>query len=159
MATASLAIALFVGFLPFGIEKLRARRSAKAIEVVASAAATDSGPPCRAPDSTSAQLIADTRLLAGAPDSAWRATREELEIPQVDPSAVMLVREDRICRSVLSAFNATLPETWPTRPPASLYVLKVGDVYIGMAPRPPGGSVDVYAVTDASFDVLSKFAR
>ncbi|HEX6049071.1 MAG TPA: hypothetical protein VFZ21_07380 [Gemmatimonadaceae bacterium] len=155
----SLAIALSIAFLPFGIEKLRERRAAPAISVVASPGETDDGQPCRGADSTSARLISDTRLLASATDSAWTAMREELEIPHVDSSVVSLVQDDEICRSVLSAFNSTLPDSWPAGPPTHLYVVKAGTVYVGMVPRSPDGSVDVYAVTDARFEVLSKFAR
>jgi hypothetical protein len=158
MATVSLAAALFVGFLPFAIGKFRERRAAKPNQVVASPGGTP-GQACRASDSTSARLIADTRQIASAPDSAWTAMRAELEIPRVDSNLVVLVREDGICRSVLSAFNSTLPATWPTHPPTSLYVAKVGTVYVGMIPALTGQGVDVYTVTDARFDILSKFAK
>lgn len=156
---ASLAVALSIAFLPFGIEKLRARRAAAPISVVGSSGDTDDGQPCRGADSTSARFVSDTRLLASAMDSAWTAMREELEIPHVDSSVVSLVEDDGICRNVLSAFNATLPESWPAGAPTSLYVVKAGTVYVGMVPRSPDGSVDVYAVTDTQFEVLSKFAR
>ncbi len=156
---ASLAIALSIAFLPFGIEKLRARRAAPPISVVASSGDTDDGQACRGADSTSARFISDTRLLASATDSAWTAMRVELEIPHVDSNVVSLVQDEETCRGVLSAFNATLPESWPAGAPTSLYVVKAGTVYVGMVPRSPDGSVDVYAVTDVQFEVLSKFAR
>ena len=156
---ASLVVALSIAFLPFGIEKLRERRAAPAISVVASSGDTDDGQPCRGSDSTSARFVSDTRLLASATDSAWIAMREELEIPHVDSNVVSLVEDEETCRSVLSAFNATLPESWPAGAPRSLYVVKAGTVYVGMVPRSRDGSVDVYAVTDARFEVLSKFAR
>ena len=158
----SLAIALVVGFLPLAIEKLRARRSARPIQVVASPHTETGAVPgraCRIADSTGTRFLSDARLIAAATDSAWQSMRAELQVPHVDSAGVVLVSDDPVCRRVVSAFNTTLPESWATSPPTSLYVTRVGNIYIAMVPAPPDGSVGVYAVVDDRYDVLSKFAK
>ena len=164
LPTAILAtvIALTVALLPLGIEKLLSRRSAKAIQVVATPdSSTDppSGHVCRPPDARSTRFLADLRAIAASTDSAWSDTRGVLQIPHTDSAAVTLVDDEPTCRGVLSAFNTTLPGEWPARPPANLYVAKIGDAYVGMVPGPPDGSVLVHTVVSARFEVLSKFAK
>jgi hypothetical protein len=157
MAILATCIALAVAFLPVAIEKVRARRSARPIQVVATPDA--GGPACRRPDDTSALFISDVRLIAASPDSAWISLRAELSVPHVESGAVALVTDDEICRSVLAAFNTTIGSDQPMPAPTSLYVAKVGAVYVAMVPAPPDGSVLVHAVISPQFAVLSQYAR
>jgi hypothetical protein len=164
LPTAILAtvIALSVAFLPLAVEKFLSRRSAKAIQIIASPdSLTDppSGQVCRPPDSPSIRFLSDLRTIAASTDSAWNDTRGELHIPHTDSTSVTLIADEPTCRGVLSAFNTTLAGEWPARPPSSLYVAKVGNTYVGMVPGPPDGSVLVHTVVSARFEVLSKFAK
>lgn len=154
-------VALAVALAPLAIDTVRARRSARPIQVVASPGASrDSalGPACRPPDDTSAQFVSDTRHMAASTDSAWSATRTELQIPRVDSTAIVLVADDETCRQVLGAFVTTL-SGWPSSLPGSLYVAKAGTVYVGMVPVPPDGSIWTYVVTSSRFNVLSAYAK
>ena len=156
------SVALSVAFLPLVIDGLRARRNAKPIKIVAAPDAVGEAPPghaCRPPDAISTRFVSDLRLIAASTDSAWGETRAELQIPHADSTTVLLLADARICRAVLSAFNTTLAGEWPARPPASLYVAKVGEAYVGMVPGPPDGSVLVHTVVSSRFEVLSKFAK
>ena len=156
------SVALSVAFLPLGIERLLQRRKAKPIKVVAPPDAVREAPPgqvCRAPDAISTRFVSDLRLIAASTGSAWGETRAELQIPHADSTMVLLLADERTCRAVLSAFNTTLAGEWPSGPPASLYVAKVGEAYVGMVPGPPDGSVLVHTVVSSRFEVLSKFAK
>ena len=164
LTTAILAtvIALSVALLPLGVEKLLSRRSAKAIQIITTPDSLTHPPGahvCRPSDSRSMRFLSDLRTIAASTDSAWNDTRGELKIPHTDSTAVTLIEDEPTCRGVLSAFNTTLAGEWPARPPASLYVAKVGDAYVGMVPGPPDGSVLVHTVVSARFEVLSKFAK
>ena len=155
-------IALSVAFLPLGVEKLLSRRSARPIQIISTPDSLNDphgGQACRPPDARSTQFLSDLRTIAASTDSAWNDTRAELQIPHTDSAAVTLIEHEPTCRGVLSAFNTTLAGEWPARPPASLYVAKVGDAYVGMVPGPPHGSVLVHTVVSAKFEVLSKFAK
>jgi len=162
MALLATVVALSVAFLPLGIEKLLSRRTAKPVKVVAAPDGMSEAPPgqvCRAPDAISTRFVSDLRLIAASTDSAWGETRAELQIPHADSTTVLLLADERTCRAVLSAFNTTLAGEWPARPPASLYVARVGEAYVGMVPGPPDGSVLVHTVVSSRFKVLSKFAK
>src|SRR5688572_14779233 len=155
-AILAIVIALSVAFLPFAIDELRARRSAKAIRIVASedtAPASAGNNACRPPDETSAAFIADTRRLATNTDSASSRARAELPIPRADSSSVVLVSQDEVCRKVVSAFNASLPADWSAPPPTSAYVAAVGPMYLALVPLRPGGTTHAYAVVDSVFRV------
>jgi hypothetical protein len=161
-AILAIVIALSVAFLPFAIDKVRARRSAKAIRIVASedtAPASVGDNACRPPDETSAAFIADTRRLATNTDSASSRTRAGLGIPRADSSSVVLVSQSEVCRKVVSAINASLPAGWSAPPPTSVYVATVGPMYLALVPSPPDGTTRVYAVVDSLFRVVNRYTR
>ena len=161
-AILAIVIALSVAFLPFAIDKVRARRSAKPIRIVASEDTPRASVPanaCRPPDETSAVFISDTRRLTGATDSTSSRARADLGIPRADSNSVVLVNQDEVCRKIVSAFNASLPADWSAPPPTNAYVATVGPMYLALVPSPPGGTTRVYAVADSLFRVVSRYTR
>jgi len=68
----------------------------------------------------------------------------------------------------LQTFLAQLPPNFPAPLPSSLYVAKVGSVYVGMhnvvaTPPPPGtvrsdGGAYVHVVVDSKYKFLSRYS-
>jgi hypothetical protein len=165
MAVVAVCIALGVAFLPRGVEKVLARRSATPIRIAAStgtpadSAAGAGGRVCRGPDDRSERFLSDTRLIAVSTDSAWNALRVELEIPPVVSSAVGLVSDEVICRRVRDAIDAARTGDEPSPAPESLYVARAGRVFIAMAPSPQDSTLLVHTVLSDRYTVLSKYAK
>ena len=133
-------------------------------------ASTASGQTCRPIDGQAEGLIAHLKRLSSATDEQSGYRRLHLKIPVVDTSTITLVSTTNVCNKVLQTFLAQLPPGFTTPLPTSLYVVKVGSVYVGMhfvqgAPVPPGtvmvdgGDTRVQVVVDSKYKFLSKFAR
>ena len=133
-------------------------------------ASTASGQSCRPIDGQAEGLIAYLKRLSSATDEQSGYGRRDLKSPVVDTSTITLVSTTNVCNKVLQTFLAQLPARFPTPLPTSLYVAKVGSVYVGMhffqgTPPPPGtvrvdgGDTRVQVVVDSKYKFLSKFAR
>lgn len=114
---------------------------------------------CRSADDNSAWMIADLKSLVSSADPQDGYQRRDLKIPVVDTATIVLVTQTQTCNKVLTAFLSTLPADYPTPLPTSVYVVKVGTVYVAMDPPSPGQYAWVYAVIDSKFKVLSKYSK
>jgi hypothetical protein len=113
---------------------------------------------CRAADDNSAFMIGDLKSLVSSTNPQNGYQRRDLRIPVVDPSTIVLISQTRTWNKALTAFLTTLPAGYPTPLPTSVYVVKVGDVYVVIHPPPAGLKGDVYAVLDSKFRVLAKYS-
>lgn len=124
---------------------------------------------CRSADAHSGGMLSYLKLLSSATDEQSGYLRRDLKIPVVDTATIVLVSTANVCTKVLQTFLAQLPSGFPTPLPTSLYVAKVGAVYVGMhhvpAPSvPPGtvsvdGSADVSVVVDSKYKFLAKYSH
>jgi hypothetical protein len=103
-------------------------------------------------------MIGDLKSLVSSTDLQAGYQRRDLKIPVVDTSTIELVTQTQTCNKVLTAFLTTLPAGYPTPLPTSVYVVKVGAVYVAMDPPPAGLRGYVYAVIDSKFKVLAKYS-
>lgn len=124
----------------------------------ASIAASAAAQSCRPLDDNSAFMIADLKRLVSSANPQEGYQRRDLKIPVVDTATIVLVSQTQTCNKVLTAFLSTLPADYPTPLPTSVYVVKVGNVYVAMHPPPAGQEGSAYAVIDSKFKVLSKYS-
>ena len=113
---------------------------------------------CRAADDSSAFMIADLKKLVSSTNPQDGYQRRDLKIPVVDTSTIVLVTQTQTCNKALTAFLSTLPPGYPTPLPTSVYVVKVGNVYVAMHPPPAGAKGSPYAVLDSKYKVLAKYS-
>jgi hypothetical protein len=111
---------------------------------------------CRSADDNSAHMIADLKAMVSSTSDSEGYQRRDLKIPVVDSSTIVLVTQTQVCNKALTAFLTTLPADFPTPLPTSVYVAKVGAVYVVMYPTPETRSP--YAVLDSKYKVLSTYA-
>lgn len=122
---------------------------------------------CRPPDGEGMGLIVHLKRLSSATDEQSGYHRRDLKIPVVDTSTITLVSSLEVCAKVLRAFVASFLPGFSKPLPTSLYVAKVGSVYVGMhyfpEPLPPPGVVrvdggaNVHIVVDSNYNFLSRF--
>ncbi len=132
-------------------------------------ASTARGQACRPTDGQAVGLIAYLKRLASETDEQSGYARRDLKIPMVDTSTITLVSSSDVCARVLKTFLAHLQPGFPKPLPTSVYVAKVGSVYVAMhyapePPPPPGtvrvdGDVRVQMAMDSNYNSLSMFAR
>ena len=113
---------------------------------------------CRAADDSSDFMIGDLKSLVSSTDPQDANQRLDLKIPVVDTSTIVLVTQTQTCNKALTAFLTTLPAGYPTPLPTSVYVAKVGNVYVAMHPPPAGLRGSPYAVLDSKFKVIAKYS-
>jgi len=114
--------------------------------------------PCRGQDDNSAFMVAHLKNLVSSANPQDAYQRRDLKIPVVDTSTIVLVTQTQTCNKALTAFLTSLPAGYPTPLPTSVYVVKVGNVYVVMHPPPKGEKGSPYAVLDSKFTVLSKYS-
>lgn len=111
---------------------------------------------CRPADDHSAYMIAVLKATVSSTDPQRAFVRRDIQLPTVDSSTIVLVTQTQVCSKALTAYLSTLPADFPTPLPTSVYVAKVGNVYVAMYPTPETRSA--YAVLDSKYKVLSKFS-
>ena len=136
--------------------------------VLSGFASSAHGQSCRAADDHSAHMLNNLKRVSSSTDEQVGYARRDLKIPVVDTATIGLVSTASVCNKVLQTFLAQLPSGFPTPLPTSLYVAKVGTVYVGMhrvpAPSVPPGTVavdhgaDVHVVVDSKFKFLAKYS-
>jgi hypothetical protein len=110
---------------------------------------------CRAADSTSQRLVAKYQGLMRSTDPDVRLALSRNGIQQVDPSTVTLITDKTVCSKAERAYSATNKgSTIPSS--GSVYLVKVGAVYVLRDPvrRSGGWAADV--VLDSQFKVMAK---
>lgn len=117
-----------------------------------------SGQSCLGLDDNSKFMISDLKKLVSSTSQQEAIQRLHLKVPAVDSATIALVTQTQTCNKVLTAFLSTLPANYPTPLPTSVYVAKVGSVFVAMHPPPPGENGSPYAVIDSKFKVLSKYS-
>ena len=115
--------------------------------------------PCLGRDDNSDFMIGDLKQLVSSTDPQAGFQRRDLKIPVVDTATIALVSDPQKCARVLAAFLSTLPESYPTPRPKSVYVVQVGSVYVAMHPPSAGERGYTYAVIDSTFKVISKYSQ
>lgn len=113
---------------------------------------------CKTADDQSAFMIADLKVISSSTEEYQSYQRRDLKIPAADTSTIVLVTNQQTCNKVLATFNASLPAGWPTPLPSSLYVAKVGTVYVGMV-LSADSTAWRYAVVDSKYKLLAKYSH
>ena len=113
---------------------------------------------CKGADNQSAYLIGELKAVSASAEEYRSYQRRDLKIPVVDTSTIVLVNNQQTCNKVLTTFNSSLPPGWPTPLPSSLYVAKVGSVYVGMV-LTPDSTAWTYAVVDSKYKLLAKYSH
>ena len=85
---------------------------------------------CRT-DSTSAAVVSWAQYVATSADSEAVASRSSLSIPAVPANQVTLVTDSKTCQKVVNAFASAAGVTATGR---SLYIVKVGTIYVAKDP-------------------------
>jgi hypothetical protein len=115
---------------------------------------------CRAADTTTALEIISlkTELHSTRPtDSAFVSG---VHLPYVADSAIVVVADSTLCSTALSAHNAAAGYSGSelaSSDASSLYVLRVGTVYVTFNPAFPTGEFVNHIVWDASFHQLANW--
>ncbi len=133
-------------------------RFALALIATGVGAANATAQTCKAADNHSAFMLGDLKFMSSSPDEIESYQRRDLKIPVVDTTTIVLVTNQQVCNKVLAPFLATLPSDWPSPLPSSLYVAKVGTVYVGMVVG-PSGTAHTYAVVDSKYKLLSTYSQ
>jgi len=113
---------------------------------------------CKPADDHSAFMLADLKFMSVSTDETESYQRRDLKIPVVDTATIVLVNNQQTCNKVLNTLVASLAPGWPPPLPVSLYVAKVGTVYVGMV-LGPSNTVHVYAVVDSKYKLLAKYSQ
>jgi hypothetical protein len=111
---------------------------------------------CTPVDSTLAMPLVDMKELVVSADPVDVTERQQLAIPAIDSAQVTVVSDTKVCDKVLAAFKSSLPAGIPL--PTSLFVMKVGTVYVALY-RESVGEADVYRVVSRQYAILSRYAR
>ena len=112
---------------------------------------------CTPVDSILAMPLLDMKDLAASTDAQDVYDRQLLGIPATDSSTISVVSDTRICDKVLAAFKRTLAVSIPA--PTTLFVMKVGTVYVALYPMVGTEKADIYRVLSNRYAILSKFSK
>ena len=102
-------------------------------------------------------MLGDLKVMSSSTSETRVRERTDFKVPAVDTATIVLVSSQQVCNKVLTTFLTTLPVGWPTPLPSSLYVVKVGTVYVGMVLGP--GDAYTYAVVDSKYELLSTYSQ
>lgn len=124
--------------------------------VVTAAAPRSVEAQCRGLDSLGTQMVGNWRNLMVNPNPQVRAWLQQFGIAQVDSATVVLVSDKTACSKALKSYNASLgPGSQP--PSGSVYVVKVGTMYVVRDPVQKGGGWYHDVVLDNRFFMAAKF--
>lgn len=136
--------------------KIRAFAPAFVVGVLFYLAPTWAQAQCRAADTTSALMIEKYQGLMRSTDPNVRTSLSQDGIPLVDPNTITLVTDRTVCSKAEKAF-AAYHKGSTISSSGSVYVLRVGAVYIVRDPGRTSGEWVAEAVLDSQFKVISAF--
>lgn len=110
---------------------------------------------CRTADSTGTQMLDKYKADVRSADGAMQAWLGRNGIPRVNPNTVVLVTDKTTCSKAMKAYNATLTGNGIT-PSGSVYVVKIGTVYVVKDPAQVGSGWDLEVVMDSEFRVKAR---
>jgi hypothetical protein len=110
---------------------------------------------CRPMDDRGKFMLNALKNLMVTTDGHVAASRDFERIPVVDSASVVLVTDTRICDKALKAYNTGIPKG--AQGSTSVYVVKVGTVYVVLDPTRMAGEWAVEMVMDSRFNILSRY--
>jgi hypothetical protein len=110
--------------------------------------------PCRPLDDGGQATLNWVRTTATSTDSSAIISRTNLKIPQVAASKVSFVTDSRLCQQAVNAYSAAagIPATG-----RSVYLVKVGTIYVIKDPTFFAGEWWYSMTADSKFKILVKF--
>jgi hypothetical protein len=110
--------------------------------------------PCRPLDDGGQATLNWVRTTATSTDSSAIRSRTNLKIPKVAASKVSYVTDTRLCQQAVNAYSAAagVPATG-----RSVYLVKVGTVYVIKDPTKLAGEWWYSMTADSKFRILVKF--
>jgi hypothetical protein len=119
----------------------------------ASAQATVSS--CNPADRVGKGLRKDFANIVSDSTNKQASRRELYQLPSADDSAVVQILDDALCATAVNVFTAN-----GARPPKSIYLYRVNDVYIAVRRYTPNSEFESVAVLDSTLThVLKSVAR
>ena len=118
------------------------------------AANAQTASPCRPLDGGGQATLNWVRTTATSSDSSAIISRTNLKIPQVAASKVSYVTDTRLCQQAVNAYSAAAGVLATGR---SVYLVKVGTVYVIKDPTVFAGEWWCSMTADSKFKILVKF--
>jgi hypothetical protein len=106
-------------------------------------------------DTYTSSQIAHLRSVVTSTNSTAIAWRNIVHLPAVADTAVVVVSDSITCASGLAAYNAAIEDTVVT----SLYLMRVGSIYVGSNPNLRVGEFVQNFVFDSGFVLRSQYMR
>ena len=110
--------------------------------------------PCRPLDDKGQATLNWVRFTATSTDSSAITSRANLKIPKVAASKVSYVTDTRICQQAVNAYSAAAGVLANGR---SVYLVKVGTIYVIKDPTVKAGEWWYSMTADSKFKILVKF--
>jgi hypothetical protein len=114
-----------------------------------------SGSPCRPLDDAGQAILNWVRTTATSSDSSAIISRTNLKIPQVAANKVSYVTDSRLCQQAVNAYSTAAGVSGTGR---SIYLVKVGTVYVIKDPTVMFGEWWYSMTADSKFRILVKFS-
>jgi hypothetical protein len=117
---------------------------------------------CRPVDAVSTDMLADITRIATRTDVINAQLRQNMAIPQVAASRISYVTDNTVCNKALPVYNANARTfdantgTDISSLSGSLYIIKVGTVYVVWDPAAMAGEFRRVVTLDKSYKVLAK---
>lgn len=113
------------------------------------------GAQCREADSTGTVMVGKYKSNLRSTDNAMKQWLTRNGIPQVDPNTVALVTDRTVCSKAVRAYNTAVKGNGVT-PSGSVYVVKIGTVYVVKDPVQTSTGWELEVVFDSAFKVKKK---
>lgn len=110
--------------------------------------------PCRPLDGGGLATLNWARTTATSSDSTAISSRTRLKIPKVSASKVSYVTDTRMCQQAVNAYSAAAGVPANGR---SVYLVKVGTIYVIKDPTVKAGEWWYSMTADSKFKILVKF--
>lgn len=118
------------------------------------AAAAQTVSPCRAFDGGGQATLDWVRTTATGTDSSAIISRRTTQIPQVSANKVSYITDTRLCQQAVNAYSAAAGVSTTGR---SIYLVKVGTIYVITDPTVHFGEWWYSMSADSKWKILSKF--
>lgn len=108
---------------------------------------------CRGPDSYSVDAVDDLRNLMHPAVASDTAFRKRAQLPLVPDTAIALITDSATCAQAVAAYR----QIDTTAQVSSMYVIRVGPVFVASNPDAKAGEWIVNYVFDSGFRYISSF--
>ena len=119
------------------------------------ASAARGGAQCRSADSSGTDMLEKYKSDLRSTDPYMRLELSRNGISQVDPNTVVLVTDRTVCSKAMKAYNTAASGNGVT-PSGSVYVVKIGTVYVVKDPVQTSTGWELEVVLDSQFKVIAK---